>query len=308
MVATNIFLFFLKKKRSLLMAMSGKVAVLLLLLAAANLCWCTGSTAQDERFEEDMLLRPLPDGNILTHVTLRTSTAAVGHYGMFPKVIGEIVDAYGVGEFHVTFSRGQWVGQRWGSPPISAPQGVELWAWFTPSAEGSQQRSASQLQVAWRGLTNALAGLLGASLNLLESDTQYVHPSHSVRPQSGVLRALWSNDHGKVLAPESHVFLGSLPREIACTENLTPWGKLLPCRHRAGLASLLRVCIPCRPLRRVHGAPGSHQLMRNARYVSHVGRRIGHAGDFTRATPCTSASNAKAAYPKAAPAAATRLS
>lgn len=31
----------------------------------------------------------------------------------------------------------------------------------------------------------------------------------------------------------------SLPREIVCTENLTPWKKLLPCDSRAGLASLL---------------------------------------------------------------------
>jgi hypothetical protein len=88
---------------------------LLLLLAAANLCWCTGSAAQDERFEEDMLIRPLPDGTILTHMTLRTSTGAAGHYGMFPKVVGEIIDTCGVGEFHVKFSGGQWVGQRWGS-------------------------------------------------------------------------------------------------------------------------------------------------------------------------------------------------
>ncbi|KAJ3427149.1 gpi transamidase component pig-t-related [Anaeramoeba flamelloides] len=31
----------------------------------------------------------------------------------------------------------------------------------------------------------------------------------------------------------------SLPREPVCTENLTPWLKLLPCRSKAGLASLL---------------------------------------------------------------------
>ncbi len=30
-----------------------------------------------------------------------------------------------------------------------------------------------------------------------------------------------------------------LPREAVCTENLTPWLKLLPCRDAAGLASLL---------------------------------------------------------------------
>lgn len=32
---------------------------------------------------------------------------------------------------------------------------------------------------------------------------------------------------------------GALPREAVCTENLTPWLKLLPCRDKAGIASLL---------------------------------------------------------------------
>ncbi|KAM6564895.1 hypothetical protein CsatB_024893 [Cannabis sativa] len=32
---------------------------------------------------------------------------------------------------------------------------------------------------------------------------------------------------------------GTLPREAVCTENLTPWLKLLPCRDKAGLAALM---------------------------------------------------------------------
>ena len=32
---------------------------------------------------------------------------------------------------------------------------------------------------------------------------------------------------------------GILPRENLCTENLTPWKKLLPCKNRRGLAVLL---------------------------------------------------------------------
>ncbi|CAG8809000.1 11174_t:CDS:2, partial [Dentiscutata erythropus] len=32
---------------------------------------------------------------------------------------------------------------------------------------------------------------------------------------------------------------GSLPHENVCTENLTPWIKLLPCKSRSGIASLL---------------------------------------------------------------------
>ena len=33
---------------------------------------------------------------------------------------------------------------------------------------------------------------------------------------------------------------GALPREGVCTENLTPWLKLLPCRDRSGLGALLQ--------------------------------------------------------------------
>lgn len=46
---------------------------------------------------------------------------------------------------------------------------------------------------------------------------------------------------------------GALPREAVCTENLTPWLKLLPCRDRAGLATLLE-------RRRVYG--GSYHSLR----------------------------------------------
>lgn len=35
----------------------------------------------------------------------------------------------------------------------------------------------------------------------------------------------------------------NLPREAVCTENLTPWSKLLPCRNKAGIASLLNAIV-----------------------------------------------------------------
>lgn len=37
-----------------------------------------------------------------------------------------------------------------------------------------------------------------------------------------------------------HVRYGQLPGEAVCSENVTPWSKLLPCKNLAGLASLLR--------------------------------------------------------------------
>lgn len=37
----------------------------------------------------------------------------------------------------------------------------------------------------------------------------------------------------------SHVLYAALPQEAACTENLTPWLKLLPCRDAAGVGRML---------------------------------------------------------------------
>jgi phosphatidylinositol glycan class T len=36
-----------------------------------------------------------------------------------------------------------------------------------------------------------------------------------------------------------HLLYGVLPREVVCTENLTPFLKLLPCKGKAGIATLL---------------------------------------------------------------------
>jgi len=42
------------------------------------------------------------------------------------------------------------------------------------------------------------------------------------------------------IPPESlYPLHGTLPREVVCTENLTPFLKLLPCKGKAGIASLL---------------------------------------------------------------------
>lgn len=36
-----------------------------------------------------------------------------------------------------------------------------------------------------------------------------------------------------------HLLHGALPHEVICTENLTPFLKLLPCKGKAGISSLL---------------------------------------------------------------------
>ena len=45
--------------------------------------------------------------------------------------------------------------------------------------------------------------------------------------------------HANSTLPNLHLLHGTLPREVVCTENLTPFLKLLPCKGKAGISSLL---------------------------------------------------------------------
>ena len=46
-------------------------------------------------------------------------------------------------------------------------------------------------------------------------------------------------DHPNSTLPRLHLLHGTLPREPVCTENLTPFLKLLPCKGKAGISTLL---------------------------------------------------------------------
>ncbi|KFP59508.1 GPI transamidase component PIG-T, partial [Cariama cristata] len=81
---------------------------------------------------------------------------------------------------------------------------------------------------AWKELSNILSGIFCASLNFIDS-TNTVTPTASFKP----LGLANGTDH--------HLLrYAVLPREVVCTENLTPWKKLLPCGSKAGLAVLLK--------------------------------------------------------------------
>ena len=79
--------------------------------------------------------------------------------------------------------------------------------------------------------------------------TLYIMPLHIHSPWCAVLQSTMQYQHTtqahELLFAHMHTCRPSqkqyaaLPRESVCTENLTPWLKLLPCRDAAGLASLL---------------------------------------------------------------------
>ena len=81
----------------------------------------------------------------------------------------------------------------------------------------------------WLTLTNALSGLFCASLNFIDS-TRTTRPVMSFQP---------AGDHSNSTLSNLHLLHGTLPREVVCTENLTPFLKLLPCKGKAGISSLL---------------------------------------------------------------------
>ncbi|SAL98582.1 hypothetical protein [Absidia glauca] len=185
-----------------------------------------------EQFDENLDLTPLPDGKLLAHFEFNTkvdasttSGASLLDYSLFPKVIGQVLQTYQVRDMHLTFTQGRWLYDEWGYPPMSsAGTGVELWAWMHPSTDTDKH---------WKSLTNVLSGLFCASLNFID-ETLTTEPRLSFRPEpihQG--DATTQNDEAAVLR------YGALPHENVCTENLTPWIKLLPCKSKSGVASLL---------------------------------------------------------------------
>lgn len=158
------------------------------------------------------------DGGELCRVIL--FCFAVEHCHLFPRALVEIIGRYDILELHISLTAGLWRYEQWGYPVVDAAPGVELWAWFKPEAVDVDRQ--------WKELSNSLSGLLCASLNFIEP-LNTLSPKYTLQP-SGVI-------DGKLNS--SHVRYASLPGEIVCTENLTPWKKLLPCHSKKGLASLL---------------------------------------------------------------------
>ncbi|XP_066272553.1 GPI transamidase component PIG-T-like [Branchiostoma lanceolatum] len=191
----------------------------------------TVASTKDE-YSEELLIIPFRSGQVYSHfefTTLWDVDFAQGgggryklqHFRLFPRALGQVMTEYRVQEMHLTLTQGMWQQDKWGYPVTSAAPGAELWAWF--------QQEVDDVDQAWFGLTNALSGLFCASLNFIDS-TSTATPHLSFRPQ-GLAEGLFSTK-------PSHLRYATLPRENVCTENLTPWKKLLPCSTRTGLAAL----------------------------------------------------------------------
>ncbi|XP_053675234.1 GPI transamidase component PIG-T [Anopheles nili] len=187
-----------------------------------------GATAEfSDIFDEELFIKPLPDRFIYSYFQFTTrwelgKNDSLLHTNLVSRPLAELFHHYGVQELHLSFTYGLWRYESWGYPVTDAGPGAEVWAWFEPTTDHAS------IDHRWKMLCGTLSGMFCASLSFIDpSNTN--EPVYSLRPQT----------HRFPGQPDPILRYAALPREIVCTENLTPWAKLLPCRSREGLVSLL---------------------------------------------------------------------
>ncbi|KAI9893970.1 MAG: Subunit of the glycosylphosphatidylinositol transamidase complex-like protein [Vezdaea aestivalis] len=204
-----------------------EVAMILLFFLLVPLIYVRGILGAD--YHERLVLRPLPPASLLASFNFRSNTSLRSfeqqNFRYFPRSLGQILQHAHTRELHIRFSLGRWDAESWGARPWGGAReggtGVELWAWVDAENE-------NQADKRWITLTNALSGLFCASLNFIDS-TRTIRPVISFDP---------AGDHLNTTKADLHLLHGTLPGEVVCTENLTPFLKLLPCKGKAGISSL----------------------------------------------------------------------
>lgn len=193
-------------------------------------------------YNESLVLKPLPRNKLLASFQfdiaslasdflapgdLDSSTNRYHHYTYFPRTLGPIIQATNTRELHLRFTQGWWDSQSWGSLPYNGTKsggtGVEVWAIV-------EAKSLSQAKENWFKLANTLSGFFCASLNFID-DSITTLPKNSLNSINNVFTVDPSN--------KLYLLRAALPSEPICTENLTPFVKLLPTRGKAGISSLL---------------------------------------------------------------------
>jgi len=192
-----------------------------------------------ESFAEELFLKPLANGQVLAYAQFTTVSGdpdtdddrKIRHFDLMPKVVGEFVDDHGLHELRLALTRGVWRAKDQ-HPIQAAPTGALVQAVFDDSRSESLVGS---VDAKWRRLTNALSGQFCASLNFLDSGAVTSRPEWILGPM-GVDPPVTFNG---TLRQRGNLRYGVLPGENVCTENLTPWKKLLPCGGKRGIGALL---------------------------------------------------------------------
>lgn len=202
-----------------------KVLLVALLLLVSLLC---GARAA---FVERLTLRPLPAINqVLGRFDFSLEEGAAAPQSLLPNVLRQILDKHNAESLHLTMAVGRYADWRYGSAQnfvgsgfAHAPFGTRLQVALRGDQDAHQH---------WRGITSELGGIFSASLNQMDETVVTSLLSESTLMDVAAFPDT-NND------PNLLFLHGSLAREELCTENLTPWLKMLPCRSIEGLGALI---------------------------------------------------------------------
>ncbi|SCV02477.1 LAME_0H01420g1_1 [Lachancea meyersii CBS 8951] len=192
-------------------------------------------------FGEELTLKPLPRNFMLASFAfeLQSNNFTVGktesaydtyrHYTVFPKALSPILEYTQTRQLHLRFTHGRWDAESWGQLPHngtkSGGNGVELWA----VVEAGSQHEAFEN---WIMLANSLSGLFCSSINFIDVE-KTTYPVSSFQPAEERTIPIFNSSN------QAYLLRAALANEPICTENLTPFLKLLPTRGRSGISSLL---------------------------------------------------------------------
>lgn len=112
-----------------------------------------------DSYKEVLDITQFHDGKTLALFKFSREIDSIEQYShTMPKALAEVIRTFDVQELHLTFTRGRWDLERWGSNSVIAPSGIQLWTWISGGGVANK----------WKGLTNALAGLFCASINHMD--------------------------------------------------------------------------------------------------------------------------------------------
>uniref|UniRef100_A0A0N5C6C0 GPI transamidase component PIG-T n=1 Tax=Strongyloides papillosus TaxID=174720 RepID=A0A0N5C6C0_STREA len=137
--------------------------------------------------------------------TIKAGNISSQTYDLFPRTIAEIVEKHSLDYLSFSLAFSNWLSNDWGyQPQPENPVGASLKVSF---------QNESYHDDAWTNLINSLSGIFCGSWH--NSATYYTITIDKLYKEA--------------------VF----PEESVCTENFSPFLKLLPCKGVAGIASLM---------------------------------------------------------------------
>lgn len=185
---------------------------------------------------EYLEIKPLNGNNVLFSFNFEANgTTAlypqkdeVLYYNVIPKSLDAVLKSTNTRELHLRFGHGWYDSELNGKLVnngfLSGGTGVEIWA----TIESTDEQGAFD---EWIQLANSLSGMFCASFNFIDSSITTV-------PEK-LFGGDINLDSQVDLKANLYHFRSALPREPICTENLTPFLKLLPTKGKQGISTLL---------------------------------------------------------------------